>query len=246
MRAPDARRRRPRHETLSRSDPLRRPGHRAFGCRRSNGDADGNAAADASPDNAGGTNVLHDRVGRGAEIVSESGGQKAGYFRFNNEDRSGAISYENPKYFDTPDPSHPQQLWYDVNGRLLGGDWSQTVAAAPNGPTLFGLSPARFHKIPLHVHYGVKRADGTIDYGLFVRAADFTAAGLDPLHPTAADLVKLGKVTAADQVAFVFALLNNYDAQMWVIPNPNGQFADLNPNVKPSPNQGKAPAERQT
>jgi hypothetical protein len=172
--------------------------------------------------------------------------EKAGYFRFNNEDRSGAISYENPKYFDSPDAGHPQQLWYDVNGRLLGGDWSQTVAAAPNGPTLFGLSAARFHKIPLHVHYAVKHADGTIEYGLFVRAADFTAAGLDPLHPTAADLVKLGKVTSADQVAFVFALLNNYDAQMWVIPNPAGQFADLNPNVKPSPNQGKAAAERQT
>ena len=108
------------------------------------------------------------------------------------------------------------------------------------------ISPARFHKIPLHVHYGAKRADGSIDYGLFVRASDFVAAGLDPLHPTAADLVKLGKVASADQVAFVFALLNNYDAQMWVIPNAAGQFADLNPAVTPSPDQGKAPAERRT
>jgi hypothetical protein len=172
--------------------------------------------------------------------------EKAGYFRFNNEDRSGAISYENPKYFDSPDPAHPQQLWFDVNGKLLGGDWSQTVASAPNGPTLFGLQAARFHKIPLHVHYGAKLPDGTIDYGLFVRASDFTAAGLDPLHPTAADLVKLGKVASADKVAFVFALLNNYDAQMWVIPNANGQFADTNPAIKPSPNQGKSAVERQT
>lgn len=172
--------------------------------------------------------------------------EKAGYFRFNNEDKSGAISWENPKYFDSPDAGHPQQLWYDVNGRLLGGDWSQTVAASPSGPTLFGLSASRFHKIPLHIHYGAKRADGTIDYGLFVRASDFTAAGLDPLHPTAADLVKLGKVASADKVAFVFALLNNYDAQMWVIPNAAGQFADLNPAIAPSPNQGKAAPERQT
>ena len=172
--------------------------------------------------------------------------EKAGYFRFNNEDRSGAISYANRKYFETPNIAHPQQLWYDVNGRLLGGDFSQTVAAHPRAPALFGLSASRFHKVPLHVHYGVKRPNGTIDYGLFVRASDFTAAGLDPLHPTAADLVKLGKVKAAADVAFVFALLNNWDAQMWLIPNPNGQFADLNPNVKPSPNQGKAAAERRT
>jgi hypothetical protein len=170
---------------------------------------------------------------------------KGGYFRFNNEDRSGAISYENPKYFETPDVAHPQQLWYDVNGKLLGGDFSQTLALHPDAPTLGGLSPSRFHKIPLHVHYAVKHADGSIEYGLFVRAADFTAAGLDPLHPAAADLVKLGKVTSPDQVVFIFALLNNWDAQMWLIPNPSGQFADLNPNVHPSPNQGKAAVERQ-
>ncbi len=171
--------------------------------------------------------------------------EKAGYFRFNNEDRSGAISYANPKYFETPDAEHPQQLWYDVKGKLLGGDFSQTVAAHPHAPALFGLPASRFHKVPLHIHYGAKRPDGSIDYGLFVRAGDFTAAGLDPLHPTAADLVKLGKVKSAADVAFVFAMLDNWDAQMWLIPNPHGQFADRNPNVKPSSNQGKAAAERQ-
>ena len=102
---------------------------------------------------------------------------KAGYFRYTNEDRSGAISYENPKYFETPNVEHPQQLWYAVNGRLLGADFSQLVASHPNGPTLFGLSPSRFHKVPLHIHYTAKRPDGSIDYGLYVPAADFTAAG---------------------------------------------------------------------
>jgi hypothetical protein len=172
--------------------------------------------------------------------------QAAGYRRYTNEDRTGAISYVNPAYMDSPDVAHPQQLWYDVNGRLLGGDWSQTVATAPNGPTLFGLQPSRFHRIPLHIHYVVKRPDGSFDYGLYVRASDFTAAGLDPLHPTAADLVKLGKVPSADRVALVFALLANWDAQMWVIPNAAGPFNDSNPAVKPSPDQGKRPAERQT
>ena len=172
--------------------------------------------------------------------------EKAGWFRFNNEDRTGAISYVNPAYFDSPDAQHPQQLWYDVNGRLLGADFSQLVASHPNGPALFGISPARFSRVPLHVHYGTKAADGTIDYGLFVRASDFTAAGLDPQKATAADLVKLGKVKSAHDVAFVFADLNNYDATMWLIPNPAGQFAGKNPTVKPSPRQGKAPAERRT
>jgi hypothetical protein len=172
--------------------------------------------------------------------------EKAGWFRFNNEDRTGAISYVNPAYFNSPDAQHPQQLWYDVNGRLLGADYSQLVASAPNGPKLLGISAARFDKVPLHIHWGAKKADGTIDYGLFVRAADFTAAGLDPTKATPADLVKLGKVKSVAEVAFVFSDLNNYDATMWLIPNPAGQFADTNPNVKPSPNQGKSATERRT
>jgi hypothetical protein len=163
--------------------------------------------------------------------------EKAGYFRFANEDRTGAISYVNPNYFNSPEDSHPQQLWFDVNGRLLGADFSQTVAAHPI-PTLFELQRARFHHIPLHIHFGLKNPDGSIRYGLFVPAPAYTAAGGDALHPTADILVKMGKAASAAQVAFVFALLENWDAQMWVIPNPAGQFADANPNVKPSAGGG--------
>ena len=170
--------------------------------------------------------------------------ERAGYFRYTNEDRTGAISYVNVSFFNTPDVEHPQQLWYDVKGRLLGGDFSQTVASAPQ-PTLFGLQKVRFHHIPLHVHFGLKQPDGSIRYGLYVPASAFTAAGLDPLHPTAADLVKLGKATSPSHVAFVFALLENWDAQMWMIPNPAGQFTDANPNVKPSARQGGGSGETQ-
>jgi hypothetical protein len=181
-----------------------------------------------------------------ARYATEAAAEKAGYFRYTNEDESGAVSYINPAYADSPDAAHPSQLWYDVRGRLLGGDWTQTVASAPNGPTLFGLSPSRFAHIPLHVHYGVKHADGTIEYGLYVLASEFVAAGLDPLHPKRADLVTLKKVPTLAQVAFVVPVPNNWDAMMWVIANAAGQFADLNPAVKPSPAQGKVPSERQT
>ena len=168
--------------------------------------------------------------------------EKAGYFRYTNEDRTGAISYANPKYFNS-DESHPSQLWYDVNGRLLGADFSQLVATAPE-PTLFGLSPIRFHKIGLHVHYVAKQADGTMKYGNFIPADVFRAAGGDPEHPTAADLVRMGKVSSVDQVPFVLAVPNNWDAQIWLIPNPDGPFADANPNVKPSATQGGGNGEQ--
>src|SRR5580700_10296564 len=48
---------------------------------------------------------------------------KAGYFRFTNEDSTGAISYANLQW-QSADPQHPSQLWYDVNGNLLGADFS--------------------------------------------------------------------------------------------------------------------------
>lgn len=170
--------------------------------------------------------------------------EKAGYFRFSNEDRTGAISYVNPNYFNTPEVAHPQQLWFDVHGRLLGADFSQTVAAHPT-PTLFELQRSRFHHVPLHIHFGLKQPDGSIRYGLYVSASAYKAGAGDPLHPTAAGLVKLGKATSAAQVAFVFAMFENWDAQMWVIPNPAGQFADANPNVKPSAKQGGGGGEQQ-
>jgi hypothetical protein len=167
--------------------------------------------------------------------------EKAGYLRFSNEDSTGAISYVNPNYFNTPEDAHPQQLWFDINGRLLGADFSQTVAAHPR-PTLFELQPNRFHHITAHVHFGLKQPDGSIRYGLYVPASTYITVG-DPLHPTAEGLVKLGKATSAAQVAFVVAIFENWDAQMWVIPNPAGQFADANPNVKPSAHQGGGSGE---
>lgn len=170
--------------------------------------------------------------------------ERVGYFRYTNEDRTGAISYENIAYFNTPDLAHPQQLWYDVNGRLLGGDWSQTVASAPNGPNLFGIGRGRFHHVALHIHFGLYNPNGTIRNGLFVAAADYRTQVGDPLLATPEGLVKMGKATAPEQVAFVFPLLENWDAQMWVIANPAGQFASANPNVKPSPRQGGGDGEQ--
>ena len=131
-------------------------------------------------------------------------------------------------------------------GRLLGGYFSQLVVKHPKGPTLFGISPERFGNTPLHIHWALIHAGGAVEYGLYVAAGDFKKAKLDPLHPPAAMLVKMGKVKRASDVKFVFANLNNWDATMWLIPNPAGQFEDKNPTVKPSANQGKFPSERRT
>src|SRR5581483_7258759 len=166
--------------------------------------------------------------------------ESAGYVRYSNEDRTGAISYVDTAYWDTTDPDHPAQLWYDVHGRLLGADFSVPQAESAGGaPSRFGIAPSRWITIGAHVHYVLRTPNGMV-YGKAVGAKRYAAAnGGSFASPTAAGLVSAGAVPDASQVAFVFLYPAIYDVAVWVVPNPLGQFADANPNVKPSPHAGK-------
>src|SRR5579884_2897834 len=93
-----------------------------------------------------------------ARYATPADAEKAGYFRYNNEDKTGAISYANNQWNSAADPAHPQpsQLWYDVKGRLLGADFSVPLTAQNSAapPKLWGLNPARWFKFShAHVHY---------------------------------------------------------------------------------------------
>jgi hypothetical protein len=167
--------------------------------------------------------------------------EAAGYVRYSNEDRTGAISYVNTTYWDTTDPDHPAQLWYDVTGRLIGADVSVPQAESSTGPPArFGIAPARWIKINAHVHYVMRGADGKLVYGKAVGASRYAGAnGGSYTSPTAAGLVAAGAVPNAAAVSYVFLYPAIYDVSVWVVPNPLGQFADANPNVTPSPHAGR-------
>ena len=168
---------------------------------------------------------------------------RAGYVRYTNEDRTGAISYVNIKAWNTSDPDVPAQLWYDVNGRLIGADYSQRrnpdASPAPAPPSLFGISPSRFFTIGAHVHFVTCDKAGKCVYGKAVGAKKYATIG-DIEHPTADGLVKAGAVTDMSTVSAVFLYPAIYDVSVWVVPNPLGQFADKNPNVVPSAHAGHA------
>jgi hypothetical protein len=159
--------------------------------------------------------------------------EKAGYVRYTNEDETGAISYAG-RDWDSMSEARPSQLWYDVNGRLLGADYSVLVATHPTPPSLFGIAPSRFFEENAHVHYVVRNPDGSLTYSRAVGAKKYAAAGLDVQHPTAAGLVKVGAVDSPDRVATVFLFPHIWDVTIWVLPNPDGAFADKNPNVTPA------------
>lgn len=162
---------------------------------------------------------------------------KAGYFRYTAEDSTGAISWVNPKYWNS-DEKHPSQVWYDVKGNLIGVDYSVPKTNTTH-PTMWGILPARWFEFESHVHYGVAvKALGAMKMGYILDATVKKHGGV-PMHPTAADVVKAGKAKLASDVKFVFAFPDLWDIEFWLVPNPNGVFAGKNPNVKPSANAEK-------
>jgi len=167
-----------------------------------------------------------------ARFATIAQAQAAGYFRYTDEDKTGSISYANLQWTSN-DPQHPSQLWYSVDGKLLGADFSQPyVAGSP--PNLWGVNPARWTRFGAHVHW-VLDVDGKETYGA-TSVAKFKAAGGDPDNPQAATVVALGKAKDVSQVKHVFLFNAIWDLQVWATPNPNGAFAEMNPLVHPSAN----------
>lgn len=161
----------------------------------------------------------------------------AGYFRYNDEDSTGAISWVNPKYWNS-DETHPSQLWYDVKGRLIGVDYSVVKGSNKLPPSKWSITPSRWFVFDAHVHYGLKNAMGSTTYG-YVTVEKMTKAGGSATNPTPTDIVKAGKTKSASDVTFAFAFPTLWDLEFWVVPNPLGAFAGKNPAVIPSPHAEK-------
>lgn len=186
--------------------------------------------------------VTKDLQGRFATTAQA---EAAGYFRYTDEDQTGAISWVNTKNWKS-DPQHPSQLWYDVKGHLIGADFSVLQATSQSRPAVWGVSPARWLDFrPAHVHFGIKGGSKVLYGAVGPKTMKLIGGSLD--NPTAADIVKLGKTprwavlkipapqSTAD-VAFVFPFPALWDLQVWLVPNPLGAFAEHNPRVKPSAN----------
>jgi hypothetical protein len=172
-----------------------------------------------------------------ARFPTAADAEKAGYFRFGNEDSSGAISYANLQW-QSADPQHPSQLWYDVNGNLLGADFSVLQSSSPEPPKMWGVNYSRWVSFREHVHWILVGPNGTETYGA-TSAKKFTAAGGNVDDPQAVTVVKMGKAKSVADVKRVFLFPSLWDLIVWVKTNPNGAFAEKNPLVTPSANAEK-------
>ncbi len=178
--------------------------------------------------------VSHIQQSLMAKYPTAAAAERAGYFRYTNEDSSGSISYAN-LHWTSSDWDHPSQLWYDVHGNLLGADYSRPyVAGKP--PSIWGVLPGRWQYFEEHVHYIYRDSAGTLVYGHATSPHKFVAAGGSLANPQPGPLVKMGIVKSPSQVVRVFTFPALWDLIVWVKPNPNGAFAWMNPNVHPSAN----------
>lgn len=191
------------------------------------------AAPTSPPDKAVGAEAAFvQRVQRELRSLypTPASAKAAGYYRYTDEDDTGAISYVDPAYWKS-DIRHPSQLWYGVTGELLGADYSVPMAGHPALPVLWGVNPTRWSKFGAHVHWVLRLPNGAYKYSLATSVKKYEATGGDVHHPTAAPIVKLGKAKSAAEVVRVFAFPDLWDLEVWVKRNPKGAFANANPLV---------------
>jgi hypothetical protein len=165
----------------------------------------------------------------GRRFPRASDAEKSGYTRYTEEDDSGAISYANRQWVS--DPRHPSQLWYDKLGDLLGADFSVPRPHGEPRPALWGINPGRWVEFDGHVHW-VDRdtATGALKFDALWNK-NWVAAGGSLTDPSPDTIVKLGEAKTAADVVTVFEFPTIWDLIVWVKPNPNGAFAEMNPTV---------------
>ncbi|MBV9333403.1 MAG: hypothetical protein JO146_05300, partial [Candidatus Eremiobacteraeota bacterium] len=144
-----------------------------------------------------------------ARFPTAADAEKAGYFRFGNEDSTGAISYANLQW-QSADPQHPSQLWYDVHGNLLGADFSVLQSSSPEPPKMWGVSWQRWVSFREHIHWILVGPNNTEVYGA-TSAKKFVAAGGSADNPQAITVVKMGKAKNVAAVKRVFLFPSIWD-----------------------------------
>jgi hypothetical protein len=168
-----------------------------------------------------------------ARYPTASVAEKAGFIRYTSEDETGAISYAN-LHWQSIDIRHPSQLWYDKNGLLLGADYSVLLSSRRSRPQLWGVNPGRWVEFDGHVHWVAKDpSTSQLKYDQWSPDNAFAKAGGNPENPTAATVVAMKKVGSAAEVVTIFHFPSIWDLIVWVKPNPDGAFADKNPQVTP-------------
>ncbi|MDQ6766973.1 MAG: hypothetical protein M3Z41_04105 [Candidatus Eremiobacteraeota bacterium] len=153
----------------------------------------------------------------------------AGYFQMTRLEDDGTVIWFNKKWDAEVTKYAPNFLWYDKTGRLVGLDYQYLVSTnlKPPGAAVFPVRESRWTTIDAHLHFAYKKPDGTIKR----RGAELIPHVKG--DPTAAQLRAAKLVPANATVLWSHYHPKSWDLGFWLVPNPKGAFAELNPLVKP-------------
>lgn len=169
-------------------------------------------------------------VARGlqAKYPTDQAALKAGYYRTTRLEPDGTIIYFNNAW--NPTKLQPNFLWYDKNGKLVGLDYQYLLSAYPNPPgqNVYPVAASRWTTIDPHIHYGYRLPDGTIKWKGYKMLP-----GMRGNRLTEAELRTAKLLPTNAKLLWTYVHPKSWDLGFWLVPNPNGAFADRNPNVKP-------------
>ena len=163
-----------------------------------------------------------------AKYPTTAAATTAGYYQMTRLEDDGTAIWFNNKWDANVSKYAPNFLWYDKNGKLVGLDYQYTVSANPKPPaSAYPVKASRWSTIPPHMHFAYKLPNGTVK-----RRGAMLLKG-ETADPTAAQLKAAKLLPANASLMWAHYHPKSWDLGFWLVPNPNGAFADLNPLVKP-------------
>ena len=152
----------------------------------------------------------------------------AGYIQLTDVGDDGTAIYFNMTYSKIA-LMHPNFLWYDRHGKLAGLDYEYDTNTwhDPPGPKTYPVLRERWTIIRAHLHFAYRSATGAVKLrGARLRP---NVKG-DPI--TAEQLRADGLLPKGATLLWAHYHPKTWDLGFWLVPNPNGAFADLNPRVR--------------
>ena len=163
-----------------------------------------------------------------AKYPTTAAATAAGYSQMTKLGNDGTAIWFNDRWDANVSKYEPNFLWYDKHGKLVGLDYQYTVSANARPPAgAYPVKASRWTTIPAHVHFAYKLPNGTIK-----RRGAMLLKG-ETADPTAAQLKAAKLLPAHATLVWAHYHPKSWDLGFWLVLNPNGAFADLNPLVKP-------------
>jgi hypothetical protein len=181
--------------------------------------------APTAAENAFVTRVSHELL---AAYPTTAHATAHGYMQMTKLESDNTIIYSDMK-FDGITETHPNFLWYDRHGKLVGLDYEYPVSTTPKfpGPSVYPVAPARWTTVHEHVHFAYQ-----INGGPIVRKGARAQANLKSGAITAAELTADGLLPKGATLVWADYHPTCWDLGFFVVPDPDGAFADPDPLVK--------------